>query len=116
MRLTETVKQLLIINIIMFIGASLSGDVAYSLFGLHFPKSESFHFWQVISHMFMHGSLSHILFNMLALWMFGVAIEGVLGSKRFLFFITCYCAKVHQKIFWNQDSRYFWETMRFERK
>ena len=90
MRLTETVKQLLIINIIMFIGASLSGDVAYSLFGLHFPKSGSFHFWQVISHMFMHGSLSHILFNMLALWMFGVAIEGVLGSKRFLFFyISC---------------------------
>ena len=90
MRLTETVKQLLIINIIMFIGSSLSGDVAYSLFGLHFPKSESFHFWQVISHMFMHGSLSHILFNMLALWMFGVAIEGVLGSKRFLFFyISC---------------------------
>jgi len=40
--------------------------------------------------MFMHGSLSHILFNMLALWMFGVAIEGVLGSKRFLFFyISC---------------------------
>ena len=38
MRLTETVKQLLIINIIMFIGTSLSGDLAYSLFGLHFPK------------------------------------------------------------------------------
>ena len=90
MRLTKTVKQLLIINIIMFIGASLSGDVVYSLFGLHFPKNASFHFWQVISHMFMHGSLSHILFNMLALWMFGIAIEGVLGSKRFLFFyISC---------------------------
>ena len=90
MRLTETVKQLLIINIIMFIGTSLSGDLAYSLFGLHFPKNASFHFWQVISHMFMHGGLSHILFNMLALWMFGVAIEGVLGSKRFLFFyISC---------------------------
>ena len=90
MRLTETVKQLLIINIIMFIGASLSGDVVYSLFGLHFPKNVSFHFWQVISHMFMHGSLQHILFNMLALWMFGIAIEGVLGSKRFLFFyISC---------------------------
>ena len=90
MRLTETVKQLLIINIIMFIGTLLSGDIAFSLFGLHFPKSASFHFWQVISHMFMHGNLSHILFNMLALWMFGVAIEGVLGSKRFLFFyISC---------------------------
>jgi membrane associated rhomboid family serine protease len=90
MRLTETVKQLLIINIIMFIGTSLSGDLAYSLFGLHFPKNASFHFWQVISHMFMHGSLSHILLNMFALWMFGIAIEGVLGSKRFLFFyISC---------------------------
>ena len=62
MRLTKTVKQLLIINIIMFIGTSLSGDVVYSLFGLHFPKSTSFHFWQVISHMFMHGSFQHILF------------------------------------------------------
>ena len=90
MRLTKTVKQLLIINIIMFIGTSLSGDVVYSLFGLHFPENASFHFWQVISHMFMHGSLQHILFNMLALWMFGIAIEGVLGSKRFLFFyISC---------------------------
>jgi len=39
MRLTKTVKQLLIINIIMFIGTSLSGDIVYSLFGLHFPKS-----------------------------------------------------------------------------
>ncbi len=90
MRITETVKQLLIINILMFIGVLISGDVVYSLFGLHFPKSASFHFWQVITHMFMHGGFQHILFNMLALWMFGVAIEGVLGSKRFLFFyISC---------------------------
>ena len=81
MRLTETVKQLLIINIIMFIGASLSGDVAYSLFGLHFPKSASFHFWQVISHMFMHGSIWHILSNMFVLWMFGIQIEQIIALQ-----------------------------------
>ena len=99
MRLTETVKQLLIINIIMFLGTMMSGntDLVYSLLALHFPENNSFGFWQIISHMFMHGdgvnisrSLQHILFNMLALWMFGIQIERMLGSRRFLFFyISC---------------------------
>ena len=92
MRLTETVKQLLIINIIMFLGTMMSGniDLVYSFLGLHFPENNSFGFWQIISHMFMHGSFQHILFNMLALWMFGIQIERMLGSRRFLFFyISC---------------------------
>ena len=94
MRLTETVKQLLIINIIMFIGMYVSRQPEFVtvLLGLHFPENNSFGFWQIITHMFMHDyrGFSHILFNMLALWMFGVSIEGILGSKRFLFFyISC---------------------------
>tara|TARA_B100001250_G_scaffold103721_1_gene87477 strand:- start:219 stop:1004 length:786 start_codon:yes stop_codon:yes gene_type:complete len=92
MRLTETVKQLLIINIIMFLGTIMSGneDLVYSLLALHFPDNNSFGFWQIITHMFMHGGLQHILFNMLALWMFGIQIERMLGSRRFLFFyISC---------------------------
>ena len=92
MRITEIVKQLLIINVIMFIGTTLSGnmDLVYSFLGLRFPDNNSFKFWQIITHMFMHGGSMHILVNMFTLWMFGVQVERVLGSKRFLFFyISC---------------------------
>jgi membrane associated rhomboid family serine protease len=41
---------------------------------------------QLITYMFMHGSFSHILFNMFALWMFGNALENVWGPKRFLIY------------------------------
>ncbi len=49
-----------------------------------------FYPWQLISYQFMHGSFSHILFNMFALWMFGIEIENHWGSKKFLYFyLTC---------------------------
>ena len=51
---------------------------------LSFPKNELFEPWQLVTHMFMHANEMHILFNMLALWMFGSAVEGILGTKRFL--------------------------------
>lgn len=87
MRISETVKHLIIINVIMFVGTlTIGGGVLfYDWFALHFPKNESFQYWQIITHMFMHGGAMHILFNMFALWMFGSPVEHVLGSKRFLF-------------------------------
>lgn len=86
-RVSETVKHLLIINVIMFIGTlTIGGGVLfYDLFAMHFPKNESFQYWQILTHMFMHGGIMHLLFNMFALWMFGTPVEQVLGSKRFLF-------------------------------
>jgi membrane associated rhomboid family serine protease len=94
MRISDTVKHLLIINVIMFIAtiAIGNGTLLYDLFAMHFPKNEAFKPWQIITHMFMHGgadmnnlSVTHILFNMFALWMFGTPVEQTLGSKRFLF-------------------------------
>ena len=85
-RITETVKVLLIINVLFFIGSQLIGQQAYEYFALWFFKSPNFQFWQVITHMFMHGGLMHIVFNMYALWAFGSPIEQMLGQKRFLFF------------------------------
>lgn len=84
-RITETVKVLLIINIIFFFGASFMGDQAIRFLALWFPENPNFHFWQIITHMFMHGGLMHILFNMFALYMFGSLLEDYLGQKRFLF-------------------------------
>lgn len=84
-KITETVKALLIINIIFFVGANLIGDDAIRLFALWFPENPHFHFWQLGTHMFMHAGLMHILFNMFALYMFGSFLEHYLGQKRFLF-------------------------------
>ncbi|WP_298534382.1 rhomboid family intramembrane serine protease [uncultured Algibacter sp.] len=86
MRISETVKHLIIINVIMFIGTQAVGEeLFFDWFAMHFPKNDAFQPWQIITHMFMHGGAMHILFNMFALWMFGTPVEQVLGSKRFLF-------------------------------
>lgn len=84
-RITETVKTLLIANVLFFVGSELLGNEAIRYFALWFPQNENFHFWQIISHMFMHGSLTHIFFNMFALWMFGSIMEQSLGAKKFVF-------------------------------
>ena len=85
-RITETVKVLLIINVLFFIGTQVLGETSYRLFSLWFFENENFGVWQIITHMFMHGSFMHILFNMYALWAFGSPIEQMLGQKKFLFF------------------------------
>ncbi|MEO9513779.1 MAG: rhomboid family intramembrane serine protease [Flavobacteriaceae bacterium] len=85
-RLTETVKHLLIINVILFFATQLYGDQMYQWLSLWFPENTNFQWWQVISHMFMHGSLMHIVFNMYALWAFGTPLEQAWGRNKFLFF------------------------------
>ena len=54
------------------------------LFGLYLPENENYAIWQYLTSMFMHGGVVHILFNMMALWMFGSALEQTWGSKKFL--------------------------------
>jgi membrane associated rhomboid family serine protease len=92
MNMTETVKQLIIINVIFFVGA-LIVPTAYDYLALFYFDSPNFKFWQPITHMFMHAPLpnfSHILFNMFALYSFGSALEHFWGGKKFLFFyISC---------------------------
>ncbi len=86
-RITDTVKTLLIINVIFFIGALTLGDTAYRLFALWFPENENFQVWQIITHMFMHSqeTFTHIFFNMFMLYMFGSHLEYSIGRKKFLF-------------------------------
>ena len=86
-KITDTVKHLLIINVIMFLGSQVigGGTLFYDWFSMFFPKNPSFEPWQIITHMFMHGGLMHIGFNMLALWMFGSPVEQRMGSNKFLF-------------------------------
>lgn len=87
---TETVKQLIIINILFFVGTLALGDPAYKMLSMYFPENPNFQVWQPLSHMFMHGGLMHIFFNMFALYSFGSALENIWGSQKFLFFyISC---------------------------
>ncbi|MNK62380.1 Rhomboid protease GluP [compost metagenome] len=86
MNITETVKQLIIINIIFFVGSYFVGSAASEYLALYPPQSDKFQFWQIITHMFMHGGVMHIFFNMFALFSFGSLLERMWGGKKFLFF------------------------------
>jgi membrane associated rhomboid family serine protease len=87
--ITPVVKQLLIINIIFFIGSQLV-PIADNYFALYYFENPMFKFWQPLTHMFMHGGIPHIFFNMFALFSFGSALEHFWGGKKFLFFyISC---------------------------
>ncbi|MCO5937297.1 rhomboid family intramembrane serine protease [Mucilaginibacter sp. RB4R14] len=85
-------KNLLVINILFFISTYALAKVIdlNALFAAYYPLSPAFRPWQIITYMFMHGGLTHILFNMFALYSFGPMLEYTLGSKKFFnyYFIT----------------------------
>jgi membrane associated rhomboid family serine protease len=87
-QLPEIVKNLLIINVLFFLAKITlpSGIDMDELFALHPFQSPDFKPYQLITHMFMHGNFTHLLFNMFALWMFGKILENVWGAKRFLIY------------------------------
>lgn len=83
-RITDTVKHLLIINGVFFIATIMNQGLMYNLFALWYPGNPNFRVWQLVTHMFMHGGFTHILFNMFNLYVFGTLIEGFLGRNKFL--------------------------------
>ena len=86
-------KNLLIINILMFVAPYVLGRYGInlnSLLGLHFFMASDFRLHQIFTYLFMHGGFEHLFFNMFALWMFGRIIEQVMGPKRFLtYYMVC---------------------------
>ena len=63
------------------------GEVALQ-FGALWPIEGGFMPWQLLSYQYLHGSFGHIFFNMLALWMFGMELENMWGTKRFAAYYT----------------------------
>lgn len=85
--LPPVIKNLIIINVLMFLLTLVmeQQNIDLSLIlGLFTWDSPFFKPWQLITHMFMHGGFTHLLFNMFALWMIGTPVENVLGTKKFL--------------------------------
>ena len=86
-RLTPAVQWLIAANVgIYFLQLTLvrAGDVfnVLGLSGDRFPSA----WWTLVTYMFVHGGLLHLVFNMLALWMFGPRVESLWGAKGFLYF------------------------------
>jgi membrane associated rhomboid family serine protease len=86
------IKNLIIINGLIFLAQQTLGralnEHMLDLFALHDVHSALFKPYQLLTYMFLHGSWEHIIYNMLALWMFGAQLENYWGSKRFLSFYT----------------------------
>ena len=79
-------RNLILINVIIFVATLINENFMIGTFGLFYPTSPFFRWWQVITHMFMHGGFWHIFFNMYTLFIFGMVVENILGSKKFLLF------------------------------
>jgi len=98
-RIPPVTQALLIANVVMFLLQQVMGDVALADLmlwpmdgGEYNPASPAYSFmpWQLLTYGFMHGSFTHLLFNMLALYMFGAPLEHTWGNRRFLtYFLVC---------------------------
>jgi membrane associated rhomboid family serine protease len=92
------VKNLLIINGLCFL-VNIVFESRFNIslnetLGLYYPSSTHFRPFQLITHVFMHGSFMHLFFNMFSLWMFGNVLENYWGPKRFFiyYFVTAFGA------------------------
>jgi membrane associated rhomboid family serine protease len=99
------IKNIIIINVLVMIMTALNENFMYETFSLFYPTSPFFHWWQPVTHMFMHGGFWHLLFNMYTLYIFGSVLERVWGTKKFLifYFVTGLgAALIHTGVEWIQ--------------
>jgi membrane associated rhomboid family serine protease len=102
-----TTQALIIVNVLFYLLELVTGDLLILSFGLWPPSSglagqldaaPHFQFWQLVTYAFLHGNMTHLFFNMLALFMFGSDIERVWGRRRYLlyYFVCVVSAAVAQ--------------------
>ncbi len=102
-RLTDVVRHLLIINVLLYFGSLILGEAQFGynlkslcqlsfqdwgryILAVFYPSSEMFRPYQLVTHMFMHADIGHLFFNMLGLFFFGPPLEALWGARRFLFY------------------------------
>ena len=96
-------RGLLIVNVIMFVATLINREFMIGTFAMFYPTSPYFNWWQPVTHMFMHADFWHIFFNMYTLVMFGMVVERVLGTKKFIVFYAITglgAAALHTGIEW----------------
>lgn len=85
------IKTLILANVGVFLLSNIVGEQFYQLFGL-VPKHvfADRWLWQIVSYLFIHGGFMHLLFNLFALWMFGMPVESQWGSREFIkYYFIC---------------------------
>jgi membrane associated rhomboid family serine protease len=102
-KIPPVTAALLVANILVYLLQQVSGDSMLAHFAL-WPTGMSqqmqlddgsvvrigFQPWQILTYAFLHGGLTHIVFNLFALWMFGGPVESVLGARRYIFlYLAC---------------------------
>ncbi len=107
LQMPVVVKNIIIINIILFAASNLTQLPLYEKLSLFYYKSEHFKVYQFVSYMFMHGGFQHIFFNLFGVYMFGSALEQAWGPKRFLNFylLTGIAAGLAQQYSFNLDVK-----------
>ena len=110
--LPPVVKNIILLNVLMllvdFAAKSVFAIDLSMVLGLYFPKSEQFMPLQIVTHMFMHGGIWHLFFNMYALYIFGQILENVWGPKRFfIYYMVCGlgAAFIHETVILFQYER-----------
>ena len=94
LRVTDVVRHLLIINVLVYFASLMLGEPAYGnitdlsqlgrlRLAMYYPSSPFFQPYQVVTHMFMHADVSHLFFNMIGLFFFGPPLENIFGPKKF---------------------------------
>lgn len=94
------IKLLLIINTAVYLIVVLGGrmftfdmmplEIVFNYYLGLMPLGHGFYPWQLVTYQFMHANFTHLLYNMFGLWMFGMEVEHVWGSRRFLgFYLLC---------------------------
>ena len=104
-RIPAVTRNLLFINVLVFVATLVNQDFMYGTFAMFYPASPLFRWWQPLTHMFMHGGFWHILFNMYTLVMFGIVVERALGTRKFLilYFVAGFGAvALHTGVEWLQ--------------
>lgn len=95
-------KNIIVINALLFLAMKMVDKFNWSMLGMFYFDTDYFRPFQVITYMFMHANISHIIFNMFAVFMFGSVLEHFWGVKKFLFyyFFTGIGAAIAQQLVW----------------
>ena len=88
--LSTAIKWLIVTNVVVFLAQSVVPGLTFTLGLVPSAVVESFYVWQPATYMFLHAGLFHLVFNMLALWMFGTELERLWGTRAFVryYFVT----------------------------
>ena len=100
-------KNIIITNVIVFVGILVNEGFMVENFALFYPASQYFRPWQFLTHMFMHGGFFHLFFNMYTLFFFGCVLENTIGLRKFvIFYFVCGlgAAALHTGVQWIQAA------------